>query len=111
MAKYPRLKPGLIAIVDLTKQEGILHSWDEYGSCMVRFPGPVFDAFHLTALILRRPPRRYRTQIEYDTWDGWVTGWIVFDTQTRTKYGGPYPRNRASYLARKLNEQDMLSQG
>jgi hypothetical protein len=58
----------------------------------------------LTARVQQAQARRYRTQIHYDTWEGYVDGWLVIDTKTDVKHG-PYSRNHACYLARKWNRQ------
>ena len=58
----------------------------------------------LTAQVKLRRANRYRTQIHYDTWEGYVDGYYVIDTETGYKHG-PYTRGRACYLARKWNRQ------
>ena len=52
----------------------------------------------------RRPKQRYRTQAYYDTYEGWIVGYNVIDTQTGQQHG-LYSRNHAYYLARKWNKQ------
>lgn len=55
----------------------------------------------------KREPKRYRTQAYWDTYEGWIVGYNVIDTQTGLKQG-LFSRNRACYLARKWNKAGQI---